>query len=482
MLRTPTTVTDQRPDVRIDAEVRTVARVDRLPAPFRVPAAVAAASRLHGRLVLLALPVDDEVAGLHAELAAQPGVRAAAHGSRLFTHGLEVPWRQFQLDVDVGLAPMLGAVEFLTALRQLADDLLDGAGSTVVDWSPEHATADAVEVACSIYPDATVVVRPDLAAALPEATRSLVTVWPPGGPAPALTRPKVISLPSQSKPAPEPDSRLADRLIVVIGCGRSGTTWLEQLILAHPSVGGVARSESWIFQQLHRLWLNHSSPAGLSAWVDLSTYTSALRRYCDTVFTAALVRHGAGATHFVEKTPMHCYRLQEIAAVYPDAWVVHLLRDGRDVARSIAQVPFFRVPDPADAVELWRRVVAAVRRDTGFVRRFREVRYEDLHADPIGELKGVLAWVGLGTHASHLAGVERAVGERVSTHAGTSGGVGAGSWCGLPTADLARIYRRAGRDLMREGYASRRDLRRARLHIPAQRPAADRKVSTASRN
>jgi hypothetical protein len=446
---------------------RVASRVEPLPAPFVLPPDLASASSMHGRLMLLAVPQDDAGGELYAELASRPGVRTAAAGSRLFAHGLDIPWHQFQRTSDVGLGPLVSSREFLGAIRRLADDLLSTAAGdgVLLDWSPEHANVASVQAARSMFPDATIVVRPDLAAELPPDTRDSITVVAPGDGVPPLPEPSPAAHPAPPRDV-APASPMADKLVVIVGCGRSGTTWLEQLFLAHPRIGGVPRSESWVFQQLHWLWANYNTGSGLADLLDESILTAALRRYCDTLFTAALARHSPEADYFVEKSPVHSERLPEIAAVYPDAWVVHMLRDGRDVARSISQVPFFGRPDPGDAAELWQDVVTTVRHDATATPRFRELRYEHLHDDPVSHMTAALRWAGLEVDPEVAAAIEAAAGERVSEHAGTKGQVGSGSWRTLPAAEVARIHRRAATQLRATGYAGRLDIWRAMARAP----------------
>jgi hypothetical protein len=170
---------------------------------------------------------------------------------------------------------------------------------------------------------------------------------------------------------------------------------------------------------------------------------------------------GDASSYVVEKSPVHVERLAEIAEVHPDAWFVHLVRDGRDVARSITQVPFFEVPDLAGAAAVWRDAVDAVRRQQHLAARFRDVRYEDLSADPEGVMTSLWSWVGLETTDASLASLRAAVAPRVSAHGRST--TTAGSWRSLRSAELAGIYRVAGAALVREGYARRWSVWRARL-------------------
>lgn len=255
--------------------------------------------------------------------------------------------------------------------------------------------------------------------------------------------------------SPPAGSRLADRLIVIVGCGRSGTTWVHDMLTAHPRVAGVPGHESWLFAQLRPFW---EASADRSLECSEPALVAALRRFCDTVLSG----HAPGS-FAVEKTPVHSYLVRQISAVYPDAWFVHVIRDGRDVARSIAQTPFFRIPDPGDAAALWGRVIERVRSEAPQVRRYREVRYENLLRRPVEELTNLVAWTGLGAGEEEIRPVLAAAPRRVSTHAGTAVPLGSRSWRALPRPEVRRIYARSGGRLCELGYASRTEVIRGRL-------------------
>ena len=457
---------------------REVRRVEALGTPFVLTPGKAYESRLHSRVTFLALtpgPLADQWRDRFAE---ELGSHLLPGPSRLFAGTLDVPWRAFQLPSDVGLAALVTTAEFLALLRGLADDLLAPGHeppAMVVDWTPEHADAQALEAIASVYPDATVVVDPATAATLNDVLRRRIVVA--DGPPP-------VSL-DDVKPRREPPAPIAsaatdrwrDRLVVVVGCGRSGTTWLEELWLSHPEVGGLSGHESWLFHQIRHLWreFGRQDAPGLAAWLDRDTFVKAIRRYCDGVFAAAADRHAPGCRFFVEKTPVHSDRLREIAAVYPDAWVVHLLRDGRDVARSMSQVPFFNLRDPGEAAATWARVVSTIHADAASVPRFRKVRYESLVADPAGVMTGLAAWVGVDVDDGWRSSLATVAARRVSKHAGTATAIGAGSWRTLSKRDLAAIYDRAGRELVSEGYVTRAELWRSLA--PGKLAAAVRKAS-----
>ena len=455
----------------------TPGRVEALPDPFVLGADDARRSPLHGRMVFV-LGAEGAALGHRLDtLRAAPGTAVLRAPTGLCAGGLERPWSDFFWVDHMGPAVMAGAGEMLRALRGLADDLLAAAARRsgahgaprIVEWTPGHDAAIPAACLASLYPDAAFVRGGDPGGQ----TR------PPGA-APNSAQGEPAGTARDPVEAVVARSPLRDRLIVVVGAPRSGTTWLEELFMAHPRVGGIAATETWLFEQLSDLWDN----ARLGACVSRHDVAAACRRYGDAVFGAALRRHAPRADFFVEKSPVHSRRIPQIAASYPDAWFVHIVRDGRDVARSAAQVPFFDLADPVAAAGMWQDFVRAARRGAPSATRYREVRYESLYADPVGHMRALFAWVGLGDDEAgpldHAGAVGAAVlarsARRVSTHAGTSSTVGPGSWEALAPRALAGVYRRAGSLLVAEGYASARTVWRARLSPRAVARALGRRL------
>lgn len=247
-------------------------------------------------------------------------------------------------------------------------------------------------------------------------------------------------------------SPFSDRVIIVLGTVRSGTTWLVAMLGAHPDIG-TTTGESWLFHSLWPLWLNvHSPVEGLSAYLDKAHVISAMRGYCDGIFGDAIARHAPDASWFVEKTPGHTDRLALMAATHPDAWYVHLVRDGRDVSRSLLQAPWGHI-EGGEAAASWAWGVRSVLDNSWRFERFRQVRYEDVLADPVGEVGQLLRWMGHDVDASVEERLRERAAEEVSRY-GATDPVGCGKWRDLPPHALERIYDEAGQELMELGYLS----------------------------
>jgi hypothetical protein len=250
---------------------------------------------------------------------------------------------------------------------------------------------------------------------------------------------------------PNVASALTDRLILVVGANRSGTTWLQQLLLGHPRVGGIERTETWIFSALADLWANAGGRAqpGLDAYMSPVRAAAILRRFCDRAFTRAL-EDKPGADYFVERTPAHAWYVDCMAALYPDAWVIHVIRDGRDVAQSVVEIAF-ATDSPRVAARQWREAVERIREDKPLFGRYREVRYEELLDDPVEGTSALLRWIGLPVDETATAEIARRAQERVSEW-NTTGPVGPGKWQRLPVRAQQEIIEEAGPLLNDLGY------------------------------
>lgn len=216
---------------------------------------------------------------------------------------------------------------------------------------------------------------------------------------------------------------LDDRLVFVFGCPRSGTTFLAG------AIGGVPG-----FVDLGEV---QPLKAAVPALARLGQEEGAerIRRILDRVRRLGL----AGSRRGVEQTPETAFVLPAVARAFPEAVLVHILRDGRDVACSLLErgwlssgrggrddagaaygpqarfwvepgreAEFEAASDARRAAWAWRRYVSAVR-DSGI--ECVEVRYEAL-----GEAAGPLA-AALGCRADALApGLARAHDSSVGRH------------------------------------------------------------------
>jgi hypothetical protein len=97
-----------------------------------------------------------------------------------------------------------------------------------------------------------------------------------------------------------------------------------------------------------------------------------------------------------EKTPQHLAHARRILADFPDAIVWCIERDGRDVALSLAEMPWWRPRTLEDAADLWRTSIRSARElAAAFPGRFRRILHERLVADTEAELGRLMPELGL---------------------------------------------------------------------------------------
>jgi hypothetical protein len=96
---------------------------------------------------------------------------------------------------------------------------------------------------------------------------------------------------------------------------------------------------------------------------------------------------------FVEKSPEHTSRVRDIIRVLPDSKFIVMVRDGRDVAMSLASMPWISC-DLISGITLWKRytrILERFRQD----KRFIFVSYESLVANPEKICREVLTHLSL---------------------------------------------------------------------------------------
>lgn len=115
--------------------------------------------------------------------------------------------------------------------------------------------------------------------------------------------------------------------ILILGCPRSGTTMLGNLLATHPDLAYWeeprtvwSRGNAWLDDD--RLLAEHLNPA--------------IARHIDKRFHHFQTQ--GDKSRFGEKTPSNTLRLPFIHALYPDSRIIHMVRDGRAVVASMLKM------------------------------------------------------------------------------------------------------------------------------------------------
>jgi hypothetical protein len=263
------------------------------------------------------------------------------------------------------------------------------------------------------------------------------------------------------------ESPLRDRMVFLVGAQRSGTNWLQRLLATHPDVVALP-SETQLFTvgiEVLAERVQHgvlSSTSTASVFMERREFVAAARAFCDTAFAGVADRLHPGARRVVERSPNHVEHLALIGEVYPDAWFVHIVRDGRDVARSLVSQRW-GPRTVEDAADLWARSIRSARAAAPGLARYREVRYEDLLVDAGSGLAELFAFLGLDGSADVVAAVLGEAGVAYNTDRRRPE-IGDGKWRDeWSRRDVATFDRVAGDVLDVLGYDTTLTPRRGRL-------------------
>ena len=195
----------------------------------------------------------------------------------------------------------------------------------------------------------------------------------------------------------------------VLGCVRSGTTLLRNLLRMHPQL--VCPEETHFFR-----W---PEPSGNEAYTRMLRNNEVLRRHreidgiseaefaellfksqskadlCQRYMRLYAQRHKPAATRWFDKTPQNVYGAALIAGSMPQAKFVHIVRDPVNVVASLRIGQVMKIERLIAACNYWNEAMDIMSvLKAAFPSRVHELRYEDLTARPLDELRRLLDFVG----------------------------------------------------------------------------------------
>ncbi len=218
------------------------------------------------------------------------------------------------------------------------------------------------------------------------------------------------------------------RPVFIVGCARSGTTWLYHLLLSSGDFA-IYRSETQLYNRFGPLFGNFrnleqrrqfldgwlTSEFFLRSGLDADSFREAVLN--SVASTGDLLRtlmdricDEQGARRWAECTPDHALFIRQILRDFPDALFIHMVRDGRDVALSLAKQSFIKpLPWHGDQPELasaayWAWITSVISREEQYVgKRMLTVRYENLVLDYEKTLQEIATFIGKPIDASRIA-------------------------------------------------------------------------------
>ena len=307
-------------------------------------------------------------------------------------------------------------------------------------------------------------------------------------------------------------------IFFLIGRSKSGTSWLMRLLNFHPEI--LCRGEGMFFERntsRSLLWALSRSEE-VQGWLARSPWTrqapdegleSMLGAFVSQAMRQRLegLRKRTGTKKIVgDKSPFKsAHTIKDIGSVCPGARVVHIIRDGRDVAVSsahhrwnnatdvgghrnltpdqVAKREAYR-SDPsaflatgesifaevhvAEIARSWNESVGGtVENAASLGGNYHELRYEDLLAEPVAEVRRLLEFLGadsgekVARECVEAASFEQLSGGRAHGEEDSSSfyrkGI-AGDWKNHFTEEDKRVFKEeAGKLLIRLGYEKNLD-------------------------
>ena len=124
---------------------------------------------------------------------------------------------------------------------------------------------------------------------------------------------------------------LSNRPVFIVGMPRSGTTLAEQILASHPDVHGAGELPDMPeLVQLIRVGRSGQGPVRYLADLSHRELVAVADRYL-----AALDERADSALRVVDKLPMNFWHLGIISLLFPNAHIIHMQRDPRDICLSI---------------------------------------------------------------------------------------------------------------------------------------------------
>jgi sulfotransferase family protein len=238
---------------------------------------------------------------------------------------------------------------------------------------------------------------------------------------------------SRATPAPHPQkaSRRTplNPYAFIMGAPRSGTRMLGRLVDAHPEVAVIHEARfvpGWFrhrrgltpdgfvtpelveklaeFERFEQLAVEREQLERLVAGRGELTYADFVAELFD------LHGRALGKPLVADKSPRYVRNVPTLHELWPDAKLVHLVRDGRDVGLSVlswrkvtergglvAKLPTWE-EDRASTVALWWERLVRLGREDGAPLEpalYHELHYEALVADPAAECRALCAFLGV---------------------------------------------------------------------------------------
>ena len=214
--------------------------------------------------------------------------------------------------------------------------------------------------------------------------------------------------------------------VFIVGCYNSGTTLLQKILSAHPSISGIPREGVRFTDGLSNLELNDHHMFWDDSWRD-HAYPSAER----SLQVAAQVKKdwsifwGGKSQIFLEKSIANTARIVWLNEHFPNAHFIALHRNGYCIAEGLhrrSRPPVWLVEKTGEqhyplsmAAEQWVTANEAMLDGLSKVDKKMTLSFEDFVANPLEKTNEILGFIGVSESARLMADGDLGIGAETFT-------------------------------------------------------------------
>ena len=198
-----------------------------------------------------------------------------------------------------------------------------------------------------------------------------------------------------------------NRPIFIVGCERSGTTMLRLILCSHKNIALPPQTKyikklykrRILFGDLSKeknrkklqewFYNNHNKRTKLiDLEIDRDIIQDELRSAGNTLgaylsVILKLYSEKNGKVRWGDKHPYYIKYLSQLYQLFPDAQVIHIIRDGRDAVASLKKMPWWK-NNSVYAMLNWQEAIQNGKKalQKYYPNQFMEIRYEDIIDNP----------------------------------------------------------------------------------------------------
>lgn len=240
----------------------------------------------------------------------------------------------------------------------------------------------------------------------------------------------------------------APKFLFVLGAPRSGTSWLQKCLAQQPGwvtvpelhyAAEVLRPvlKAWdrktarleeVLTTLEKTGRQPDRVIGMPASLEFDDLVRMLREPFEVLVERGSRAYGE-VDVFIEKTPSNSILTSYLSQVFPDGYMLHVVRDPRAVVRSLRSASAgwgvgWAPRSVLVCALIWRSYAGGARRAADRADHYLEVRYEDAQGTLPKELSRIRDWIGASALDLQCVPLEGVRHEVVSTRVAQSLGSG----------------------------------------------------------